>query len=730
MTDPDRAAGPTFAIADIGWIDWETRSDTDLKVSGATRYATEADAIVLAYAIGNGPVSTVKVTAFDGPLRWDQVPAELAVFHERVRLGKAVYAAWNAGFDRAIWNFATVGFPELEPHHIIDVMAQATASGLPPDLAKASEVIGKAVKVGEGKELVQLFCLPKGLRGVRGTPQSHPEEWDRFTEDYARGDILAMRDVFRSTRQLTLAEWREYWAMEAINDRGVCIDVPMVRHAAKLAEIDREWSKTELVKLTNGAVQTVDQVAKMTGWLMARLPAEGQAILTKTVEEVDEETGEVTKPAKLQLTRRRIERLLAYLTDPERDREGLIGLGDLVSVLQIRRYGGSKTPAKFAKMLAQQVDGRLYGQYVFNGAPQTGRASSRGVQIHNLARDVLEHEPDLIDAVADGINYDAFSSLGDDTPVARKLSLLIRPCFVPSGDNVFVWSDWSQIEARIVPWLCDHVPGARARVQIFRDVDADPDLPDLYTRTAAQLSHVAVDQVTKPMRQRGKVAELALGFCGGVGALQQMAAGYGLHFTDAEAKVVVDRWRDANPWAIDYSREIWEAMKWAIRPENASQPIQAGRVWLKFEPQYLGGSLLARLPSGRCLTYRNMHWQDVDVLDEDDKPTGIKRLEMMFSRGYGRVKLWPGMFVENFTQAAAADVLRGTLVRLEKGRLNVRLHTHDECLVECEQREVSAVVEILRALMCAGFDWSEGLPLMSEETIAYCYTKDEGGHGL
>ena len=726
MTDPDRAPGPTFAADDIGWLDFESRSDTDIG-AGSYRYATEANAIVMVYAIGNGPVNAVTVTAFDGNINWYELPKEIAYFHARVVAGEAVWAAWNAGFDRAIWNYATPNFPEMKPEHIIDVMAQATASGLPPDLAQASATIGKAVKVGDGKDLIKLFCTPGGLRGVCGTPQSHPEEWLRFWDVYARGDVEAMRDVFRSTRQLTLAEWKEYWAMEAINDRGVCIDVRMARETADLAEEDRLRSRHALKRLTGGIVETVDQVAKITAWLMVRLPEEGRSILTRRAEEVDEETGDVTKPAKLALTRKRIERLIAFC-------ETLRGYPQAVpilEVLQIRLYGGSKTPAKFSKMLTQQVDGVLYGQYVFNGAPQTGRASSRGVQIHNLARDTLTHERELLDALAgDGIDYDAFASVGDDTPVARKLSLLIRPTFIPRETNVFVWSDWSQIEARIVPWLCDHYKGARDRLQIFRDVDADPSLPDLYTRTAATLSHTPVDEVTKPMRQRGKVAELALGFCGGAGALQSMAANYGMHFTDAEAQDIVNKWRAANPWAIDYSREIWDVMLWCTRAENAGQAAPAGRIWLKYEPRYLGGSLLARLPSGRVLTYRNMHWQDVDLLDADDKPTGIKSREMMFSRGYGRVKLWPGLFVENFTQATAADFLRGTLVRLVEGRMNVRLHTHDEILLECSAMVADGISAALRRVMQVGFNWSEGLPLMSEETIAYYYTKDEGSHGL
>ena len=374
MTDPDRAAGPTIAIEDIGWIDFETKSDTDIK-AGTYRYATEADAIVLVYAVGDGPVTAVTGTAPGGNINWGDLPAEFKLHHERVVAGTAVWAAWNAGFDKAIWNFATDGFPEMKPEHIIDVMAQAVASGLPPDLAQASATVGRAVKIGEGKDLIKLFCTPGGLKGVQGTPQSHPDEWVAFL-DYAKGDIEAMRSVFKATRQLSLAEWKEYWAMEAVNERGIGIDLEFAQAAAKLAAEDRIKSNAELWSITDGEVTTVDQVAKMVAWLLPRIPEEGQDILIKREEEVDDD-GVVTKPAKFQLTRKRIERLLAYLDNLETheyeqfeiEQEARFSLGDIIRLLQIRQYGGSKTPAKFQRMLDQQVDGTLYGQYVFNGAP-------------------------------------------------------------------------------------------------------------------------------------------------------------------------------------------------------------------------------------------------------------------------------------------------------------------------------------------------------------------------
>jgi len=709
--DAERTPGATFALSDIGWIDFETRAPVSLKTAGAYRYATEASAIVLAYAIGAGPVRVAD--------NFDQLPGELWEHHKRVVAGEAVWAAWNAGFDRAVWNYSTEGFPELAPHHVIDVMAQAMAAGLPGDLATAARFAGLERKLESGRGLIKLFCLPES----KGAPDTHPAEWAQFLE-YAKQDIEAMRSVFLHTLQLPRAEWREYWAVEAINQRGVVIDVPLATRAAALAEEDKVRSRAELRAITGDPGVTVDMVKRLSAWLLARLPAEGRAIMTKREEEVDED-GKLVRPAKHALTRARVEKLIAYVQGASNTEE----LTPVLRLLQIRLYGGSKTPAKFSKMLSQQVDGVLYGQYVFGGAAQTGRASSKGVQIHNLARDTLKDERSAIDLLLSQGTYGELAEHGTGEPVARKLSLLIRPTFVPTGDRVFVWSDWSQIEARVLPWLCDHDSGARTRLQIFRAVDADPKLPDLYTLTASTLSHVPIHEVTKAMRQRGKVAELALGYCGGVGALQSMAAGYGLHLPDAEARATVEAWRRANPWAGRFAQDLWDA---ALRAYGVpGVPIRVGRVHFNYLAGYLGGTLLCVLPSGRCLAYRRLRWEYLDVLNDDDQPTGEKTRELTFLRGHGRMKLWPGLFVENVTQAVAADVLRGTLVRLEEsGAFDTRLHTHDEILLECPQEAAAHVAAELRAVMQQGFDWSEGLPLMSEETAAYYYTKSEEAHGL
>lgn len=702
--DQEREPGPTFKLEDICFCDFETRSAVSLKTAGAYAYATQADAIVLAYAIGSAPAATVAVGDFSSPLVWDRLPADLRAHAARVAAGEAIYAAWNAGFDAAIWNYATIGFPLLLPHHIIDVMAQATASGLPPDLAGAATACGAGVEKDKaGTALIKLFCLMESA----STPASHPEQWRQLLA-YARTDVEAMRAVFLGTRQLPLAEWREYWAMEAVNARGIGIDVRMAEHAAKLADEDRDRSRDRLAVLTKGVVTSVNQVARLGEWLKTRLPAEGRMILAE--KSSDDEEEDLFEDEKSTLTRAQVGRLIALLqSEPWRDDASLRGV---LEVLQIRLYGGSRTPAKFAKMLMQQVDGTLYGQYVFNGAAQTGRASSKGAQLQNLARDALKHEQEAIDALLAGCSYDGLAACNPD-PVARQLSLLIRPALVPHGTNLFVWSDWSQIEARILPWLA----GDEKRLQIFRDTDANPSHTDLYMRTAVQLARGG-----PPVRQTGKIAELSLGFGGGVGALQRMAANYGLHIPDDEARNIVERWRHANAWCVEFWSSLADAATGAMRLPGVPHP--AGRLVYIYLGGYLGGSLLCQLPSGRCLTYRGVSWDRVKETDQYGAEHETRQLR--FSRGHGRVKLWKGMMAEGATQAVAADFLRGTLRRLEDEGFRTRLHSHDEILVEAPEDCAQTTAQRLREVMRRGFDWGEGLPLMSAETIAPYYTKCGG----
>jgi DNA polymerase len=270
---------------------------------------------------------------------------------------------------------------------------------------------------------------------------------------------------------------------------------------------------------------------------------------------------------------------------------------------------------------------------------------------------------------------------------------------------------------------------------VFREVDADPSKPDLYTRTAAQLSHVEVAAVTKPMRQRGKVAELALGYGGGLGALQSMGAGYGLRVDAKEGREIVAKWRAANSWCVafwgSYSQDescgLWGAAHRALK--HPGQEFSAGRVSYVFMKDQFDGALFCKLPSGRCLTYRGARYERMPVLDDDDNVVGYENV-LRFMRGYGRVKLWPGMLCENCVQAVAADYLRGTLRRLEFFGAPVRLHTHDEVLLEVPAPKAEQMRALLRKIMLRPFPWSDGLPLMSEETVASYYTKQETAHEL
>ena len=542
-------------------------------------------------------------------------------------------------------------------------MVQALASNLPADLEGASTRLGGEGKQKDGKALIRLFCVEGAA------PDAHPDEWQRFL-DYAARDIEAMREVYRRTRPLPMREWPEYRAMEAINQRGIGIDVAFAERAAALAAEDRRAIAKRLTEITSGAVTAVTQVARLANWIHSVLPdAEARAILETGEEDEDDpdEEGEV-KAAALTLQRGQIAKLTAYLVT-KREREGLTELEELAfEAATLREFGGSAAPAKFARLVAQQVGGIIRGQFVFNGAGQTGRASSRGgAQIHNLTRDTLGPvEASLIDAIADGCGYAEFAAMEPTTvPVARKLALLVRPALIAQPGNTFVWSDWTAIEARVLPWLADN-EGGRAVLAVF----------DATTRTQRCPTSTCTPPPTSSARTRwrsprrnvskARSRRLRLAFRGRGAPCRRWPPTTGCSSSDEEANEIVARWRAANPWAVAFwgrhddfgSYGLWGAAMTAW--ENPGMITEAGRVAFTFDPDYLDGTLFMALPSGRLLSYPGVKWRTVAVLDDKGRETGEFRDEVSFRRSWRRARLYRGTLCENCVQATAADILRGT----------------------------------------------------------------------
>src|SRR5262245_47974201 len=250
-----------FNPGDLVWFDFEAASARDLKAAGTLCYAadTSTRAIILAYAIGSAPA---RAWHADGAiLDWDHAPDDLRA---SVSQG-AILAAWNASFDSAVSNYTPLGYLFLPPDRVLDVRTQAGVCSLPTDLDSAPRYLGGAGKQKESKKRVKLFC-------VQGAdPHEYPEEWQRFLA-YARRDVEEMRDVYRRTRPLPLAEWQQYWAFERINRRGVMLDMPFVRGGAVLAAEDAVAIGRRLRELTGGAVTRVTQAKRIATWLHARLP--------------------------------------------------------------------------------------------------------------------------------------------------------------------------------------------------------------------------------------------------------------------------------------------------------------------------------------------------------------------------------------------------------------------------------------------------------------------------
>lgn len=341
------------------------------------------------------------------------------------------------------------------------------------------------------------------------------------------------------------------------------------------------------------------------------------------------------------------------------------------------------------------------------------------------------------------------------SPPAKKLAYLLRPAFIAPIGKTFVWGDFSNIEARVLPWLANS-PGAEKKLDIFRAVDKDKTLPDVYMRTASDLTgedvqalwtaymdeaHPDHGHAYDTRQAQGKVPELSLGFGGAIGALIAMATIYGVYLDLVAAQKTVDKWRAANEWARDFwgrhgrggSYGLWGAANSAV--EQPDTVFQAGRLLFVYDKTYLGGTLFMILPDGRPLVYPAIKWEWREVEDKKTKQL-VDRYQLTFRKGYGRSALWYGKLAENGTQATAASILRRTMKRLDRAEdlvcgpledwMPMVMHTHDEIVTEVDERNEERARKWLREEMQRNDEWDAGLPLAADIGGTFYYTKAAG----
>ncbi|MEY5100240.1 MAG: hypothetical protein RJA36_2959, partial [Pseudomonadota bacterium] len=580
---------------------------------------------------------------------------------------EAIYAH-NAAFERLIfWYVLCNDYPVPRPslEQFVCTAAQARANCAPGSLEDVGRFAGAAMrKDHRGAQLVRKCCCP---------PFKHTAQdlADLFV--YCAQDVRAMRAFSKAMRPLTQQELQDYQINERINDRGVLVDVELAQAAQRYAATELQEIQHRVVELTAGRITSV-RSPRMREWVLERLGPEARALCVKD----DKESIDKSVRANL-LT----------IDDPEQVPP------DVKEVIQAADDLWSSSVAKFGRMvtLADEDDHRVRGAFVFAGGAATGRAASYGLQLHNMVRKSA-HEPEKVR-----------QSIVRGAPLEGKtnavLKSMLRPSITAPAGRVFVNFDWSAIEARMLPWLSER---GQAALDIFRRGE------DLYIANARQMFNT--QEVTPDLRQAAKVAVLACGFGGGAGALQAMARAYGMKTDEQEAKRLVDLWRRANPWAPQMWQKAEGAYMRAMR--NPGHEVTANRCTYMYD----GTHLWYALPSGRVLCYPFARF------DEDGGVSYAKAAwkPAADAKEWPRARLWLGVAVENITQAAAHDVLRLALRRLDDEGIEAVAHTHDEILVECDEADAEQVSERMKQIMCESPEWASDLPLAVDGSISRRYS--------
>ena len=681
------------------FLDLETYCETPIS-HGTHRYAEQVEITVAAFAWGDEPVVVWDLTL---PLNHhlhiliDQ--ADRVVIH-------------NSHFDRTVLAHNGIDLPAEK---IVDTMVIALAHSLPGSLGQLCDILQiptDQAKDKRGKALIQKFCkpLPKKQKIRRATRETHPKEWQEFL-DYARLDIEAMRAIYKKLPKwnLTQAE-RELWLLDQrINDRGVAIDMDLVRSAIAAVDRAQEGLADDAHRLTDGAVQAATQRDATLRYILEAHGIELEDLRASTVEQMLE--NEALDPA-------------------------------LRELLQVRLQASTTSTAKY-KTLEKAVssDGRLRGTLQFCGAGRTGRWSGRLFQPQNIARGTVKDE-DLatgIDAMKAGVADVVTEN------VMELASSAIRGCIIAPPGKKLVVADLSNIEGRVLAWLAGETWKLEAFAQFDRGIGAD-----LYKLAYARSFRVEADSVTKDQRQIGKVQELAMGYEGGVGAFITFATAYGIDLDElaqrarpalgagliAEAEDAYDWFTSQKRSTHGLSRETWvviDAIKrawryahpatsrfWKDLAEAARAAIGLpGRVFECERLQLVKTNAWLRiiLPSGRSLCYPSARVDD----DGSISYMGVNQ----YSRRWERLKTYGGKLAENVTQAVARDVMAAGMMQAERNGFATVLSVHDELITEVDDTWVHDAKELsFWMTYIVGFPWADGLPLAAAGFETHRYRKD------
>ena len=610
-------------------IDIESYSEVNLSKCGVYKYASSPafEILLFGYAVDGGDVRVVDLAC------GEQIPEDVISALSDTSVTKW---AFNAMFERVcLSNFLGEW---LEPEGWHCTMVWSATLGLPLSLESAGAALGlEKQKLTEGKDLIRYFCVPckptktNGDR-TRNRPEHDPEKWKRF-KAYNLRDVETEMQIQKRLSNFPVSDaiWEEYHLDQEINDRGIGVDMELVRQAIAIDSRSRERLTTAMRELTE--LENPNSVQQMKQWLADH----------------GLETDTLGKKAVAELIK----------TAPEPLRE----------VLSLRQQLAKSSVKKYTAMEnAVCADSRAHGMFVFYGANRTGRFSGRLIQLQNLYKNTM---PDLAQAWAlvRGGDYEALSMLYEDIP--DTLSQLIRTAFVPQDGRKLIVADFSAIEARVLAWFA----GEKWVLEVFEKGG------DIYCETAARMFHCRVEKhgENAGLRQKGKQATLSCGYGGSVGALKAMGA-LEAGMTEEELQPLVDSWRAANPNIVRFWWDVDRAVKDCIR-----QRVPTETHGLRFD--YRSAMLFITLPSGRKLAYVKPRIGENQFGGESVTYMGVGG-----TKKWERLESYGPKFVENIVQGTARDILCYAMQTLKN--CSIVAHVHDEIIIEADRRmSLSAVCE-------------------------------------